>query len=250
MATHPHPRTAAEALQTKFDQILPHLDERRRRLYLASEATAIGHGGITLVAAASGTSTATIARGIAELAGQPAPTRRIRVPGGGRKPLTTTDSGLLPALEALIEPHTRGDPVYPLRWTTLSLRALASSLTDQGHPVSATTVGHLLHTLGYSLQGTAKTHEGVGHPDRDAQFAHLNRTAAAFLNDNQPVISIDTKTKEARRPRPVRPHLTTGRKPDQSGLPYLHHQRPAGSHPLRDLRHCPQQRLGQHRNRS
>lgn len=95
MATHPHPRTAAEALQTKFDQILPHLDERRRRLYLASEATAIGHGGITLVAAASGTSTATIARGIAELAGQPAPTRRIRVPGGGRKPLTTTDSGLL-----------------------------------------------------------------------------------------------------------------------------------------------------------
>ncbi|WSA05499.1 ISAzo13 family transposase (plasmid) [Streptomyces sp. NBC_00841] len=212
MATHPQPRTAAEALQTKFDQILPHLDERRRRLYLASEATAIAHGGITLVAAASGASTATIARGIAELAGQPAPTRRIRVPGGSRKPLTATDSGLRPALEALIEPHTRGDPVSPLRWTTLSLRALASSLTDQGHPVSATTVGHLLHTLGYSLQGTAKTHEGVGHPDRDAQFAHLNRTAAAFLNDNQPVISIDTKAKEwlGDRDRPGRTWRPSG----------------------------------------
>jgi hypothetical protein len=206
MVTHPYPRGAAEVLQAKFDQILPHLDERRRRLYLASEATAIGHGGITVVAAASGTSTATIARGIAELAGQPAPTRRIRARGGGRKPLTATDPGLLPALETLIEPHTRGDPISPLRRATLSLRALASSLTDQGHPVSAANAGHLLHALGYSLHGTAKTHEGAGHPDRDAQFAHLNRTAAAFLNGNQPVISIDTKAKErpGNRDRPGR----------------------------------------------
>jgi len=197
---------STRALRTKFDQILPHFDERRRRLYLASEATAIGHGGIARVAAASGTSTATIARGIAELAGCSVPTLRIRAPGAGRKRLTDTDSGLLPTLESLIEPHTRGDPVSPLRWTTLSLRALATTLTAQGHPVSASTVGHLLHTLGYSLQGTAKTTEGIRHPDRDAQFSHLNATATAFLNDAQPVISVDTKAKEwlGNRDRPGR----------------------------------------------
>lgn len=177
-------RVAARGLRAKFDRILPHFDECRRRLYLASEATAIGRGGIARVAEASGTSIATIARGVAELAGSPSPTLRIRAPGAGRKRLTDTDPGLLPTLESLIEPHTRGDPVSPLRWTTLSLRALASALTAQGHPASASTVGHLLHTLGYSLQGTAKTTEGISHPDRDAQFAHLNATAAAFLNEH------------------------------------------------------------------
>lgn len=199
-------RAAARALQTKFDQILPHFDERRRRLYLASEAAALGHGGIVRVAVASRTSTATIARGIAELARCSPPTRRVRVPGAGRKRLTDTDSALLPALESLIEPHTRGDPVSQLRWTTLSLRALALTLTTQGHPISASTVGHLLHTLGYSLQGTAKTTEGISHPDRDAQFTHLNATATEFLNDAQPVISVDTKAKEwlGNRDRPGR----------------------------------------------
>jgi hypothetical protein len=199
-------RVADRALQAKFDQILPHFDERRRRLYLASEATAIGHGGITRVAEASGTSAATIARGITELLGCPSPTLRIRAPGAGRKRLTDTDSGLLPTLESLIEPHTRGDPVSPLRWTTLSLRSLSLTLTAQGHPVSASTVGHLLHTLGYSLQGTAKTTEGISHPDRNAQFAHLNATATAFLDDAQPVISVDTKAKEwlGNRDRPGR----------------------------------------------
>jgi hypothetical protein len=169
------------ALRAKFDQFLPHLDERRRRIYLASEAAALGHGGITLVAAASGASAATVARGIAELSGHPLPTGRIRAPGAGRKPLTVTDPGLLPALEALIEPHTRGDPVSPLRCTTLSLRSLASVLTMQDHLVSAATVGRLLHSLGYSLQGTIKTTEGASHPDRDAQFTHINASAAAFL---------------------------------------------------------------------
>lgn len=206
MAPCPSDRVAARALRAKFDQILPHFDERRRRLYLASEATSIGHGGIARVATASGTSTGTIARGIAELAGCCVPTLRIRAPGAGRKRLTDTDAGLLPTLESLIEPHTRGDPVSPLRWTTLSLRALATTLTAQGHPVSASTVGHLLHSLGYSLQGTAKTTEGISHPDRDAQFAHLNATATAFLNDTQPVISVDTKAKEwlGNRDRPGR----------------------------------------------
>ncbi|GCE44684.1 mobile element protein [Rhodococcus wratislaviensis] len=197
---------SAAELRVKFDQILPHLDERRRRLYLASEAIAMGHGGVTVVAAASGASTATIARGISELTATPAPTERVRAPGAGRKPLVVTDTGLLPALEALIEPHTRGDPVSPLRWTTLSLRTLAAALTDQGHPVGATTVGHLLHALGYRLQGTAKTNEGTCHPDRDAQFAHINATATAFLDVGQPVISIDTKAKEwiGNRDRPGR----------------------------------------------
>lgn len=162
--------------------------------------------GIALVSSVSGTSAATITRGIAELAGSPAPSRRIRAPGAGRKPLTATDPGLLPALEALIEPHTRGDPVSPLRWTTLSLRTLASTLTAQGHPVSAATVGHLLHALGFSLQGTAKTIEGARHPDRDAQFAHLNATATTYLAADQPVISVDTKAKEwlGNRDRPGR----------------------------------------------
>ncbi|MEV6742781.1 ISAzo13 family transposase, partial [Streptomyces sp. NPDC051104] len=199
-------RPPVAVLRAKFDRILPHLDERRRRLYLASEAAAIGHGGIALVAAASGISTATVSRGLTELAKNPVPTSRVRTQGAGRKPLTVTDPGLLPALESLIEPHTRGDPVSPLRWTTLSLRALASTLTSQGHPVSAATVGRLLHGLGYSLQGTVKTTEGAGHPDRDAQFAHLNATATAFLDDEQPVISVDTKAKEwlGNRDRPGR----------------------------------------------
>jgi len=202
----PQGRFPGAELKAKFEQLLPHLDEHRRRLYLASEAIVLGHGGIALVAAASGTSTATIARGITALEAHAAPTRRIRAPGAGRKLLTATDTGLLPALEGLIEPHTRGDPVTPLRWTTLSLRSLARALSAQGHPVSATTVGHLLHGLGYSLQGTAKTAEGTRHPDRDAQFAHLNSTAAAFLDADQPVISVDTKAKEwlGNRDRPGR----------------------------------------------
>jgi hypothetical protein len=193
-------------LRVKFDQLLPHLDERRRRLYLASEAMAMGHGGITVVAAASGASTATLSRGISELAANPAPPQRVRAPGAGRKPLVVTDTGLLPALQALIEPHTRGDPVSALRWTTLSLRALAAALTDQGHPVGATTVGHLLHAQGYRLQGTAKTNEGACHPDRDAQFAHINATATALLGAGQPVISVDAKAKEwiGNRDRPGR----------------------------------------------
>jgi hypothetical protein len=211
-------RPPVTALRVKFDRILPHLDERRRRLYLASEAAAIGHGGIALVAAASGASASTVSRGVTELAGDPVPTRRVRAAGAGRKPLTFADPGLPAALEALIEPHTRGDPVSPLRWTTLSLRTLASTLTSQGHKVSATTVGRLLHGLGYSLQGTVKTTEGASHPDRDAQFAHLNATATAFLDDRQPVS-------------------------------YLHHQRPARRNPVWDLRHRHQHRLGQRRDR-
>lgn len=202
----PRNRLSVSELKVKFDQLLPHLNERRRRLYLASEATALGHGGIGVVAVASGASTATITRGIFELRADPIPAHRIRAPGAGRKPLTVTDTGLVSALEALIEPHTRGDPVSPLRWTTLSLRGLASALTDQRHPVGATTVGHLLHALGYRLQGTAKTNEGISHPDRDAQFSHINTTATAFLTAGQPVISVDTKAKEwiGNRDRPGR----------------------------------------------
>lgn len=146
------------ALRAKFDQFLPHLDERRRRIYLASEAAALGHGGIALVAAASGASATTIARGIAELSGRPLPSGRIRAPRAGRKPVTVTDPGLLPALETLIEPTTRGDPVSPLHWTTLSLRSLASALTAQGHPVSAATVGRLFACRGIQPAGHRQNH--------------------------------------------------------------------------------------------
>ncbi len=172
-------RPPVTELRAKFDRTLPHLDERRHRLYLASEAAAIGHGGITLVAAASGTSTATVARGVTELARDAVPTRRVRAAGAGRKPLTVTDPGLSAALEALIEPHTRGDPVSPLRWTTLSLRTLASTLTSQGHPVSAATVGRLLHGLRscclFDLEGCASN----GSPDRvvAGRWAHTNRAS-------------------------------------------------------------------------
>jgi len=145
-------RVAARALQAKFDQILPHFDERRRRLYLASEATAIGRGGITRVAEASGTSAATIVRGIAELVSCPSPTLRIRVPDAGRKRQTDTDSAPLPTPESLIEPHTRGDPVSPLRWTILSLRSLSSTLTAQGHPVSESTWSWRTHLRSVSVE--------------------------------------------------------------------------------------------------
>ena len=161
MTTCPPGRLAARGLRAKFDQILPHFDERRRRLYLASEATAIGRGGI--IVSPQLLAPACPIACIAELAGCPSPTLRIRAPGAGRKRLTDTDPGLLPALESLIEPQTRGDPVSRLRWTRLSLRTLASALTAQGQPVSPSTVGHLLHAL-----GCRKRLAPLGNPMRPA----------------------------------------------------------------------------------
>ena len=174
----------------------PHLTERQRRLLYGPFALVLGHGGVTRIAVAAHSTPPTVARGKHELALPPDPSGRTRAPGGGPKPLTATDPGLLAALDALVDPDTRDDPTSPLRWTTKSLRALAGALTSQGHPVSPTTVGRLPHAQGYSLQRTQKTLEGAQHPDRDAQFAYLNDQVKAHLAAGQPVVSVDTKNKE------------------------------------------------------
>ncbi|WP_442481140.1 ISAzo13 family transposase [Streptomyces sanglieri] len=183
-------------LDVKFAAVLPHLDERQRRLYLASEAGALGHGGVTAVARLAEVSESTIARGQEELAGEAEVLGRVRRPGGGRKSAAERDPGLAAALESLIEPHELGDPVSPLRWTTASLRDLARELTEAGHPVSAPVVGGLLHEMGFSLQGMAKTRAGRQVPDRDAQFRHINAAAERFLAEGLPVVSVDAKNKE------------------------------------------------------
>jgi hypothetical protein len=183
-----------ESLRAKFEALLPHLDERR--LVLGAEARSLGHGGIAAVARASGLSTVTVAHGVAELESGGDPPGRTRRPGGGRKPQTTTDPGLVDALLALVEPEERGDPMGPLRWTTKSTRALAAELTATSHPVSAWTVANLLHSQHFSLQGNSKQVEGSAHPDRDAQFRYLAAQSAAYLAAGQPVISVDTKKKE------------------------------------------------------
>jgi transposase len=162
-----------EMLAAKFGTILPHLDERQRRLMLGAGARALGHGGIRLVARAAGVREATVSAGVSELDSGAEPLGRARRPGGGRKRAAETDPGLVTALLALVEPEERGDPVSPLRWTVKSTRVLAGELTRQGHKVGADTVGDLLREEGFSLQGNAKTIEGTRHPDRDAQSHRL-----------------------------------------------------------------------------
>jgi Rhodopirellula transposase DDE domain len=186
----------AASLTAKFEVLLPHLDERQRRLVLGAEAEALGHGGIGLVARCAGVREATVSRGLHELARGEAPLGRARRPGAGRKRLTSTDPGLLPALLALVEPDARGDPGSPLRWTTKSVRHLADTLTRQGHRVSPDTVAALLHAEHFSLQATAKTLEGAQHPDRDAQFRYINEQVKQHQADGEPVISVDAKKKE------------------------------------------------------
>jgi hypothetical protein len=156
----------------------------------------IGYGGDAVVSSATGLSRNTIRSGRRELAEGGAPAGRLRRPGAGRPEIETTQPGLRAALEALVDPVTRGDPTSLLRWTCKSKAKLAAALTAAGWRVSATTVGRLLHDLGYRLQALQKTLEGTAHPDRDAQFEHINATAAAFLQQQQPVISVDTKKKE------------------------------------------------------
>ena len=192
---------AVQRMESKFRALGPLLDERLRRQWAAAEATAYGWGGIQAVSRATGLSPHTIRKGQAELAARrkkpnaPWPTR-LRREGGGRKPKTVSDPELLAALESLVDPATRGDPQSPLRWTCKSTYTLARELTKQGHPVSARTVGRLLKEAGYSLQGNRKTKEGGAHPDRNAQFEHINATVKKFQRRGQPVISVDTKKKE------------------------------------------------------
>lgn len=176
------------------------LDERLRRLVAAAEAKALGHGGITVVAAATGVSRRAIHAGLKELESRRADEKstdsRIRRPGAGRKRATETDTTLQTDLELLVEPLTRGDPESPLRWTCKSLRTLAEELGKMGHKVSHTHVGKLLVKLGYSLQANKKTLEGTSHPDRNAQFEHINAHVTDRLAKGEPVISVDTKKKE------------------------------------------------------
>ncbi|MFU8855206.1 ISAzo13 family transposase [Micromonospora sp. SL1-18] len=189
--------SGAEALlAAKFQVILPHLDERQRRLLMGAEARILGHGGIRLVARAAGVAESTVSRGVSDLDAGAEPLGRARRPGGGRKRAAELDPGLRPALLALVEPDERGDPMSPLRWTTKSTRRLAAELTRRGHRIGADTVADLLREEGFSLQGNAKTVEGAQHPDRDAQFHYLNEAARAHRDAGQPVISVDTKKKE------------------------------------------------------
>jgi hypothetical protein len=173
------------------------MDERHRRLWAGTEARALGRGGIALVARATGLARNTIVRGLAELAQKRtlAPSR-VRHPGAGRKRATVLAPGLTTALEELVEPGTRGDPESPLRWTLRSTRHLAEALTTQGYEVSHTLVAGLLHELEYSLQANRKTLEGASHPDRNAQFEHINEAVKAQVQRGQPAISVDTKKKE------------------------------------------------------
>jgi len=184
------------SLASKLALILPHLNERQRRLVLGAEARVLGHGGVTLVARAAQVSRTTVHAALAELATVTPDSERSRRPGGGRHALQESDPTLLADLEALIEPVTRGDPMSPLRWTCKSTRQLAAALQVQGHQVSHMTVARLLQHLEYSLQAPRKLLEGTSHPDRDAQFTYLNTHVADALAAGQPVVSVDCKKKE------------------------------------------------------
>jgi hypothetical protein len=184
-----------EGIRARFSDLSAHLDERGRRLLAASEARAAGYGGIAAVSRATGLAASTIGRGLKDRLDR-LPPGRVRKLGGGGKTAEERDPGLLPELLALVEPGARGDPMSPLRWTCKSLRRLAAELTARGHPVSRTVVGALLAREKFSLQANRKTLEGSEHPDRDAQFAHINVSVTAALTARQPVISVDTKKKE------------------------------------------------------
>src|SRR5438093_506150 len=195
--------TRLTTVQEKYRSLAPIMDERMRRRWAASEARALGWGGIALIARATGLSPVTIRQGLAELkalgadpAAETAGSPRVRRPGGGRKRLSQADRTLRRDLEALVDPTTRGDPQSPLRWTCKSTRNLAEALAGRGHPVSHQTVARLLQEMDYSLQVNRKTKEGASHRDRNAQFEYIAQQVRAFQRRCQPVVSVDTKKKE------------------------------------------------------
>jgi transposase len=186
-----------DSLRRRKAAILPHLDERQRRLFAAAEAKAAGYGGIAAVSRVTRIAASTIGRGLKELeAPAPPSPGAVRRPGGGRKSLSATNPRLLEDLNGLVEPSARGDPMSPLRWTCKSLRRLSAELKKLGHQISHTVVGELLKKQKFSLQANRKTLEGADNPDRDAQFHFINDAVQAALAENQPVISVDTKKKE------------------------------------------------------
>jgi len=184
-------------LKRKFRSAWPHLDERTRRIMAGTEAVSLGYGGVSLVRRACGLSRKAIAKGIREIQRGSRPLAgRIRRPGAGRKSITQSDPRLVQTLEALIGDQTRGDPESALRWICKSTRAIARELGKQKHPVSHMKIAQILHDLDYSLQSNRKAEEGADHPDRDAQFRHINATVKKCLRQGIPVISVDTKKKE------------------------------------------------------
>jgi len=189
-------------IQRRFHSLSPFLDERMRRLVAAAESEAIGYGGVTAVARATGVSRRAITEGMRELGQRrtaskaPSTQARIRREGAGRKRTVDKDPGLLEDLDRLVDPATRGDPESPLRWTCKSVRRLAEEFQQEGHAVSHQTVADLLHAMDYSLQANQKTLEGNQHSDRDEQFEYINRKAQRYLQQGEPVISVDTKKKE------------------------------------------------------
>ncbi len=188
---------ALPGLKQKFGAVWPLLDERTRRVMAANEALGLGFGGISVVHRACGLSRKAIAKGIGEIQeGIVPPAGRIRRPGAGRKSITVSNPRLLETLEEMIDCQTRGDPESPLRWICKSTRTIATQLGKRKHPVSHVKVAQILHDLNYSLQSNRKTEEGADHPDRDAQFRHINAAVKKCLRQGIPVISVDTKKKE------------------------------------------------------
>ena len=185
-----------EVLTAMLTTVLPHLDERQRRIMAGAAARALGRGGIAAVSEAAGMSRSTVQKAAGEIDAGVEVSDRVRPPGAGRPRVEDAQPGLLLALDDLVEPESRGDPMCPLRWTSKSTRTLAGELRAQGFDVSHVTVADLLHRMGYSLQAPAKENEGAQHPDRDTQFRHIDRQARAHLKAGQPVISVDTKKKE------------------------------------------------------
>ncbi len=218
-------RQQIETVKRKAEALFPLLHEKARRRWAACEARALGYGGIAIVAAATGLSRPTIRRGLAELQSRTGPSgdsadevdddaSRIRKPGAGRPTLPEDDPTLIRDLQRLLDPATRGDPMSPLLWTCQSTRNLADALGDQGHSVSHQTVAALLHALDYRLQANRKTLEGEDHPDRDAQFRHINRQVRSFQRRGQPVVSMDGKKKEL-----VGSYKNPGRRWEPKGQP-------------------------------
>ena len=180
----------------KYFLLKPHLNERQRRLVAAADARLLGYGGIATVARAAGMSRTTLHKAVRELEGQPVPPERVRKAGGGRKSKPEQEPGLVNALERLVDPAARGDPMSPLRWSSKSTAKLAAELNRQGYTIGARTVANMLKQQDYSLQANQKTREGSSHPDRDAQFQHINEQTKAFQQRRSPVVSVDSKKKE------------------------------------------------------
>src|ERR1700730_8828531 len=185
------------AIAARFDALSPFLDERERRLFAASEARAVGRGGVAAVSRGAGGARGTVGRGLEDLrAGATQLGNRVRWVGGGCKPAIETQPGLLEALNELVQSSIRGDPEAALLWVSKSQRRLSAALAERGFTAGKKLVGRLLRRLGFSLQANSKTREGASHPDRNAQFEHINAQVSGFQAAGQPAISVDTKKKE------------------------------------------------------